>query len=1021
MDKVVPSIIDCVSKSGKHIDFILFTGDLVFNGGVVRHFEEAKKELYGSLCQDLDVKKENIIFCPGNHDIDRDRIRYAHDSYIKTKIKSNNDVDLLYRGKVSDKFISDDLLAPLTNYNAFLQDYHTPGDNDKIGKLYSIHYRVYNGQKLAFVCLYTPWLCNLDNSGAGNDYSNLLFPEAVFSEIEQTLDKDVNRKIVLMHHPISFLKDFNAYEVENHLYDNYDMLFVGHVHKMSNVVRHTGSNGIYEHTAKASLSKKECLGCSFIENDDIETNIFRVSEITYIKDSDESVFGKSIVVTVPVGSDKDDLNKLRKKLYEKIGVEKDNANNLLLIKQEDGGQDFLSSYNTPLVFRSRDNTSTQTIGSLVPLTDIYDAKNHLIILGKDKCGKSSLLRRIQLEYLMNFTTYNRVPLYLDAKEEESKIDDNYDLAFTLRTYLAINKKLTDVLLSSNQLVLLVDNYRPDTAMSNYLEKFCIVYPKTIIIAVGEETISSDYEIGNLKFGNQFGVTLLYFNELRKKEIIQYTDRQLINVPNKTQIQEKILKLCKQMELPYNYWTISLFLLIHHKASDAYSKNLYYVLDVCVDEIFDKKKILIEKWPVTYNQLKAICAALATDLFENHADKVYSATKDEIIASLRGQIDKNKRFTVKAEDVFKFFVSCGLLKAFPNGYYVFRLNGFFEYFLAYQMTQKEDFKNRILADEKKYLAFKNQLEIYSGLRSSDSQFLKFVFDKTYNRCNPIFGNYSENKDAELISKIAIPARLEQNSRELATHALTSIQKAEVEDAIEEGTVLNSDVHLIKDIDPNQNSIDVIGRYLSILSRVFKNIEEIDEDVISQDKVFKTIVNYYCDFSFYIIEELSEKTKEILAQTDFVDIEEEEAFRLLKLMSNFSPLLAQMEVYDGIGHFSMERMVTDEIKELKQDAANNQYKLFILYFMLFDLTLNGREDMIKEALTIITIPLLRYMMKLKLNYYMAFRTDGDKGLQDMIAKNIRHIQKLIDNKHDVSAIDAGIAGMKKDALVNKQIKG
>ena len=79
------------------------------------------------------------------------------------------------------------------------------------------------------------------------------------------------------------------------------------------------------------------------------------------------------------------------------------------------------------------------------------------------------------------------------------------------------------------------------------------------------------------------------------------------------------------------------------------------------------------------------------------------------------------------------------------------------------------------------------------------------------------------------------------------------------------------------------------------------------------------------------------------------------------------------------------------------------------------------MIKEALTIITIPLLRYMMKLKLNYYMAFRTDGDKGLQDMIAKNIRHIQKLIDNKHDVSAIDAGIAGMKKDALVNKQIKG
>ena len=138
-----------------------------------------------------------------------------------------------------------------------------------------------------------------------------------------------------------------------------------------------------------------------------------------------------------------------------------------------------------------------------------------------------------------------------------------------------------------------------------------------------------------------------------------------------------------------------------------------------------------------------------------------------------------------------------------------------------------------------------------------------------------------------------------------------------------------------------------------------------------------------------------------------------------MSNFSPLIAQMEVYDGIGHFSMERMVLDEIEILKRDASHNQYKLFILYFLLFDLNLNGREQLMNDALSLITIPLLRYMMKLKFNYYMAFRTEGDVKLQAIISSKIRQVQKLLDNKMDVSSIESGISGMKKDALVNKQM--
>lgn len=558
-------------------------------------------------------------------------------------------------------------------------------------------------------------------------------------------------------------------------------------------------------------------------------------------------------------------------------------------------------------------------------------------------------------------------------------------------------------------------------MANYLGNFLKKYPNALMIAAGEDSVSASYELGNVDFGDVRSTSILYFHDLRRREIIQYTDAQLANEANKAQIQEKILKLCKQMELPYNYWTISLFLLIHHKASDAYNKNLFAILDVCIDEIFDKKKILLENWRITYNQLKGLGAKLAMHLFVNHEDNIYSASKDDIVGFLNVEFDKNRRYAVEPIQVFNFFVSCGLLKLTSNGYYVFRLNGFFEYFLAYEMTQNQLFKETILSDERMYLAFKNQLEIYSGLKNNDSYFLKFVFDRTFQKCNPIFKDYSEDKDKELSEKIEIPNKLERESKDLSVKALTSLQKAEVEDGHEGGVALHSEVHLMESIDPTQNSIDVLSRYLSILSRVFKNIDQVDSSVIDPVFVFKSIINYYCDFSYFIIEELSQRTKICIEKNDFGNVDEEEAFKLLRFMSNFSPLIAQMEVYDGIGHFSIENMVFDEIKELSADASHNQYKLFILYFLLFDLSLERRDQLMDQALSYITMPLLRYMMNLKFNYYLAFRTDNNKSLQEMLSGKIRTVRKLLDNKVDSSSIEGGIADMKKDALVHKQMKG
>ena len=809
-----------------------------------------------------------------------------------------------------------------------------------------------------------------------------------------------------------------------HTYDDFDMLFLGHIHKQGNVARHNGVNGIYEHTAKASLSKKEQLGCSFIENDDIQDNRFLVSELTYVEG--ECHVGSPIVITIPIGENKEERIQLRKKVYDKISIEIENANSLMLLGAEDTHLDFLSSYNPPYIKSSREDSMNANLAETVSLNEIFELQNNLIVFGKDKCGKTSLLKRVQLEYLMSYSTYNRIPIYLDSKEEEARIErmnGEFQIENIVRSYLGINRSLTCEIFNSNQLVLLIDNFKVNSAFANYLVEFLTGHPNIHFLITTDDVISNNMEMENLEMGEDVTWRCLYFYDLRRQEIIKYTDKQLSSIRDKNTIQERILKLCKQMELPYTYWTVSLFLLIHHKSSDTYNKNLFSILDVCVDEIFGKKRLLIKDVRAKFEQLKGVCASLAAYLFEEHEATVYSATQDEIDAFLNSECERNVRIVLTPQQIFNFFVQCGMLKRRWDGRYVFRLNGFFEYFLAYQMTKSQEFREKILSDDKKYLGFKNQLEIYSGLRHDDTDLLSLVFAKTREKCEPIFSKYDVKKDNELLTKIGIPDKVEQQCRELSVRAaMSSVQKAELEDILEQGsTDLKSEVHLMTQYDPNQNDSEIIGRYLSILARVYKNIDEIDDAKMDGSEVFRALVDYYCSYSFYIIDEFSAKMAEDIDSENVSQVRDSAELDLLRFVSNFSPLIAQVELFEGLGHYTFIRMIEREIQRLKLDADNNQYKLFVLYFLLLDISLDNAEEVIDEAIaTIVRIPLLRYMMLLKLNYYLAFRTDGNKSLQSILSDRIKQLRLLLDNKTDLDSIHKGIHNRKKNALIHRNMR-
>ena len=216
-----------------------------------------------------------------------------------------------------------------------------------------------------------------------------------------------------------------------------------------------------------------------------------------------------------------------------------------------------------------------------------ETDDSFIIYGKDKCGKTSLLKKLLLEYLQNYSKRGLVPFFIDAKEYEAKVDDKFDLAQYIRNYYGLNREDTNKLISDGSIILLIDNFKARTALSNYLNQFLLDNPNIRFVFTSEYNLTKSIDDDILYLGT-IDFKKLYFHDLRRQEIVCYAEKRLSNNEDKEKVEEKIIQLCKQMELPLNYWTISLLLMIHHKSSDTYSKNLFSILDICVDEIFGPK-------------------------------------------------------------------------------------------------------------------------------------------------------------------------------------------------------------------------------------------------------------------------------------------------------------------------------------------------------------------------------------------------------------------------------------------------
>ncbi|RKN79801.1 metallophosphoesterase family protein [Ulvibacterium marinum] len=1001
-------LVESVLKTIKDLDFdfVVFSGDLVFNGAESTWFQEAYESLIAPVLELKNMNASKVFFCQGNHDVDRSKIRKPFIKYLDEEIKGEEDLN-----SFSDFGNKDftDTLEMSKNYFDFVSNLDFPKD-DVFNEMYTVHRRVSGKFNLGIVTINSSW------RSTGEDENQLLFPTKFIYEALSKIE-GVDKKILIHHHPLNFLKSSNQYVLEDIVHNKFDITLFGHIHKSITSLDFTPKTGLIKIISPASLKSHQGgeIGFSLI-NFDFDESRFKVD--TFLYDERNSFFYKrpdEVWYEIPEDEITKKQNSLRRTFRKVLIREKEHAKDLFVSFGEEN-KEFTDIFVSP-VLKKHNFGQNRTEVSAISLDELTKDDRSYLIFGDDKCGKTSLLKKIQIELLQNYEYLQSIPFLVDFRVTQSILSkDAFEKKF--RRYYDLNTNTARELLESKNLFLLLDNF--DLSDKNHADsvKYLIEnYPSCKIVgtsAKGTEFLIKSPGLDDKRF------IPLKFESLRKKQVRALTKKWTPLDTHKTEeVVTKISSIFKQLSIPFNFWTVSLFIWVFKKSGEKSIQNNVGLVNLYIESLLERENLIKSNASFDYDKYLKLLSHLAYHLLVNHHKSTYSAPELEILNFIGEYLLQNPRNKkVSAMDVWSYLKERGIFKKVDDDNYSFRLNGVFEYFLGYHMKVDSNFKKHVLENDELYITFKNEFEIYAGLSRDDEVFLDSIVEKSekiFQSLNSEFDGMSLDKS--LKDRASILPNYERKMLELSrkTRSLTFEELDELDELANELDIDTQIIEGVKQkqaIELNQEDVSVLDNALFILGRVFRNVDE-----INSEKKVKDVFNYYiktvCQWGLRIID----TTKAIDFQTK---VETEDEIELLyDLAQKMIPFLVQSNASNHIIHKNLEGVIQDRISFLKKNngGRDNQFELFVLLFMLVDLNLKANQEFIKEAADLITIPVLRFAVLLKLNEYLVFKTNEDRELEKMLSSAIQKQRLKIDKKTDVGLIQQELSDQKKRKRLGK----
>ena len=921
----------CNDVKGKHIDLIVFSGDLVFEGEKLSDFTDASEVLFGDLQKATGLGKSRIVITQGNHDMERGQ---EIDSITK-------DLDSSYTLRTLNEFCGKERNLGLSfdnsaHYNEFVDDFYK-GSDITINRFCNYRTVVVDGLKIGLLSINSAWRCKKSEEDRGR---LLMHIPTISDAIYKIKDSDII--LVTMHHRISDFKDFVATELENIIYEKCHLLLTGHYHKSLVGTSCYGDMGIVQSSAPAIYNREDPsseYGYRILDIGKDKDNLV-VYETTSHYVGNSFLEGKTKRIPIPMSVEKHELNEFRKNMSRLYSEAEAKADDLFVADKlyaDVEGLTFKELYVTPIVrdVSEAEAAASNKKGNIFTEEQIIDAQKNFVVFGQNKSGKTSLLWKIYIDMLKCFNTKKVIPYILSYKEYSN--GKTLDLMKVIRNKLQINTAKTKALFDEYRLLLLIDDIKyQDDAFISSLENNLKQFPHFNVLVCAEDSISANFEPEIFK---SIEVNKLYIHEITRKEIHDLTKRWPKLKGDKLSIEEKIISLFNQLHIPYNFWTTSLFLWILEKTDSSKIRNNFELVSIYIDEILGQRRIIESRGKdlkIEYKDLTSYLGALAEKMFE-YPDEVYSLSYKELIDFTDDHASQNLKFPTYYKPIIDMLIDNRVLVN-EDERFSFRLKGVFEYFLALRMSEDEIFKCKVMSNDQMYLSFGNEIELYAGFKRKDEIFVKEVLAKTERilytlthdtRYLDIDGQFAEqvkeiSKVVRAAKKLAVKIMdMSENDKEDVAMALTPPTP------IESSKVEVKEAHDLTAPTPAD-----MEKAVFIACRVFRNSDVCDNAVLG-NKMLDYLLEACCKLAFIFVESVKKDFKS-----------DNELTEMAKTLHNFLPIVIQSFFFDSISQFNLSRVFENKLNDLEKVPDGNRFKIFILLFTLLDMDMKGYKDRLSD---------------------------------------------------------------------------
>lgn len=936
----------CNQLKKESIDFAVFTGDLVNSDKGPAHFMNAKSILIDPILATLNLPHERFMMVPGNHDKTRDREMDA----IREKFSSCNSVKELEK-ILSDERQRNESLVDMTNYLEFAESLYGA---DAHSKFYWSRKVSVNGKTYGLVGLNSAWR-SFDSE---KDRGQLLFPIVEVRNAFADMN-DCEMIFCAMHHDLSDFKNDIEDNMSQILEKKCSILFTGHYHKCKTRYTYVDNKGFIHSIAPATYNRYDTgsqYGFVILEISDDGTELREL-----VNRYQDGVFSicKNDPIPIPMENEKRDFIKFNKTIKKRLesGIEEANDAFLTGYNAKNNGFDFLSMFSQPVV---RDKSlqeilmsPTKSKGTQYSVEQILNTNENIVIFGSNKCGKSALLRKIYISFLEDVHNRKVIPYFLNCREINA--DRPIGLKNKLQIFLEMSSSAIDNLFTKYELVLLLDDLDiTDKSLVSSLKNEINTFPIVRFVIMTEETVSAQIQLLKDVF-NEGDIKRLFFHSLSYKEVHELTNKwPNIPVRKKKDVEKSIKSIFTQMHIPLNYWTVSLFIWLYDKTDETKIRNNFELVRLYVNELLGVDKIVRDReLRIDYEDLLAYLASLAYEILTND----YALTYSQWTNFTEKYKKTHRKVTEDIRNIQELLIQKGVIVEFHKPqhrevFYTFRLKGIFEYFLAYQMKVDKKFLDQVLNEESYYLSFANEIEFYAGFERRDFDSIRVVFQKTKQIFTPLLSNERYEQVDEQLKLETSNWRINTEDAEVIFEEVQkdSYDKNEELMVSNEDLIISSGVEEKVYYDSIEPTIENLEKALFILSRVFRNSDVCDEKPLG-DEILNFILTGTCNMGFCFSEQI---TKEIESKNVNDNLKD-----AINIVSGYIPLVMQATLFDAISQYNLTAVLEDKLEELSQDVESNQYKYFIIAFILMDLNMGRYSYLLDNLREYITIPVLRYM--------------------------------------------------------------